>query len=468
LYVGSTTAATLPNDNPAGIAIDASGNLYLGYKYNKPRKIDAATQAITQLGAGCTFDGTTAVGDGGAISTFKFARTAGITFDKVNNVLYLADSKSFRVRKLDFTSDLVSTYVGNGTPGTAPLTDDVAATSTSTLNSFVGLSVDKAGNLYIIDKTGGKIRKVDYITKVISSVVTGLSGGNMSELFVNPNAQEYYTTNKFNGNAVLKTTGDVALHVPGAPGSLATSALGSTTATLTWTASGTTGETYEIFKDGNSIGTTANGVLTYDATVLTPGATYSFVVKSVLSTYNASTSPLSVTTTGGSASAPGAPTITLVDAGGNVSFDAPVSDGGSAITGYVVNTYEAAVLKGSTVIALPSSPYTINAASLVKDHLYTFTVTATNAIGTSVESTPSTEITASISTAVYNMELNAAIIAKTSNGIAIQLNGMSSIELYSANGSLIEKTKTAGTYSRSLNNGMYIICINGKASKFVK
>ncbi|MFZ4723898.1 MAG: fibronectin type III domain-containing protein, partial [Paludibacter sp.] len=168
------------------------------------------------------------------------------------------------------------------------------------------------------------------------------------------------------------------------------------------------------------------------------------------------------------ATAPGAPTITLVDAGGNVTFDAPVSDGGSAITGYVVNTYEAAVLKGSTVITLPSAPYTIKATALVKDHLYTFTVTATNAIGTSVESAPSAEITASIGTEFNNTELNAAVIAKTVSGIAVQLAGESNIELYNANGSLIEKTKTAGMYSRALNNGMYIIRVNGKASKFVK
>jgi len=42
------------------------------------------------------------------------------------------------------------------------------------------------------------------------------------------------------------------------------------------------------------------------------------------------------------------------------------------------------------------------------------------------------------------------------------------VELYTINGMLIEKTKTSGTYSRTLNEGMYILCINGKATKFVK
>ena len=53
-------------------------------------------------------------------------------------------------------------------------------------------------------------------------------------------------------------------------------------------------------------------------------------------------------------------------------------------------------------------------------------------------------------------------------GIALLLQGESNIELYSINGMLIEKTRTSGMYTRKLSNGMYIICINGKASKFVK
>jgi len=40
--------------------------------------------------------------------------------------------------------------------------------------------------------------------------------------------------------------------------------------------------------------------------------------------------------------------------------------------------------------------------------------------------------------------------------------------LYSINGMLIEKTKVSGTYSHDLNNGMYIIRVNGKATKFIK
>jgi hypothetical protein len=59
-------------------------------------------------------------------------------------------------------------------------------------------------------------------------------------------------------------------------------------------------------------------------------------------------------------------------------------------------------------------------------------------------------------------------IANTTKGISVELNGESAIELYSLNGLLIEKTKAYGIYNRSLKSGMYILSVNGKATKFVK
>lgn len=59
-------------------------------------------------------------------------------------------------------------------------------------------------------------------------------------------------------------------------------------------------------------------------------------------------------------------------------------------------------------------------------------------------------------------------LMRTATGIRVELTEPASIELYNINGSLIEKTKATGTYTRDLNNGIYIIRINGKSTKFVK
>jgi hypothetical protein len=70
-------------------------------------------------------------------------------------------------------------------------------------------------------------------------------------------------------------------------------------------------------------------------------------------------------------------------------------------------------------------------------------------------------------TSITTPEVTARIM-KTSSGIEVELDGEANIELYTINGILIEKTKTSGSYSRDLNSGIYIIRVNGKATKFIK
>jgi len=59
-------------------------------------------------------------------------------------------------------------------------------------------------------------------------------------------------------------------------------------------------------------------------------------------------------------------------------------------------------------------------------------------------------------------------ILRTTSGVEITLNRAATIELFSLSGQLIEKTTATGRYSRDLDNGMYIIRVNGEAVKFVK
>lgn len=70
-------------------------------------------------------------------------------------------------------------------------------------------------------------------------------------------------------------------------------------------------------------------------------------------------------------------------------------------------------------------------------------------------------------TGISNQQI-ASAIRSTITGIQVQLNGSSDIEIYTANGLLIDKTRANGVYNRSLRNGVYIVTIDGKATKFVK
>ncbi|MES2787677.1 MAG: sialate O-acetylesterase, partial [Pseudomonadota bacterium] len=90
--------------------------------------------------------------------------------------------------------------------------------------------------------------------------------------------------------------------------------------------------------------------------------------------------------------APGAPTIGTATAGNasaSIAFSAPASNGGSAITGYTL-TSSPGGLTGTGA----SSPIVV--AGLTNGTPYTFTATATNAIGTSAASAASNSVTPSV------------------------------------------------------------------------
>ena len=79
-------------------------------------------------------------------------------------------------------------------------------------------------------------------------------------------------------------------------------------------------------------------------------------------------------------------TATAGNAQATVTFTAPVSNGGSAITGYTVTSSPGGITGTGT-----ASPITVT--GLTNGTAYTFTVTATNAIGTSVASSASNSVT---------------------------------------------------------------------------
>ena len=59
-------------------------------------------------------------------------------------------------------------------------------------------------------------------------------------------------------------------------------------------------------------------------------------------------------------------------------------------------------------------------------------------------------------------------IIRTKTGIEVILDKQSSVELYNVNGMLMDKSIVNGNYNHTLKNGVYIVRINGIATKFVK
>jgi predicted RNA-binding protein with TRAM domain len=137
-------------------------------------------------------------------------------------------------------------------------------------------------------------------------------------------------------------------------------------------------------KPGGITGTGAGSPIT--VTGLTNGTAYTFTVTATneIGTGPASKPSGKVTPVG----APGAPTGVTAKAGhdqATVSFKAPASNGGSAITGYTVTSSLRQIAKGH------ASPITVK--GLKNGTTYTFTVTATNKAGTGQASIASSPVT---------------------------------------------------------------------------
>ncbi len=186
--------------------------------------------------------------------------------------------------------------------------------------------------------------------------------------------------------------------VPGTPAA-PTATAGITSATVTWTApasnnSPITGYIVTPYLNGvaqapQSYGATAT---TQTLTGLTAGASYTFTVAAVNAIGTGSASPQSAAVV--PYALPGAPTIGSVSAGDSaatVNWTAPASNGGSAITGYVVTPYIAGVAQ--TAQTFSSAATTETVTGLTPGTSYTFKVAAVNAAGTGPASAASAAVT---------------------------------------------------------------------------
>jgi serine/threonine protein kinase, bacterial len=193
--VGAAASFRYPN----GIAVDATGNVFVGDTDNNViRKITPDGTVTTFAGGGNTGDSGATGGDGsgadgiarsgtlvvgvlvdstplagaqdgvGAVASFR--RPFGVALDAAGN-LYVADTGNNLIRKIT-AGRLVSHLAGSGAPGSRDGTGDSA--------SFSGpgaLAVDGSGNIFVADSNNNLIRKVTAGAVVTTIAGTGAVGG---------------------------------------------------------------------------------------------------------------------------------------------------------------------------------------------------------------------------------------------------------------------------------------------------
>jgi trimeric autotransporter adhesin len=163
---GLATAAKL--GSPYAIALDDSGNVYINDQVNvRIRKIYKSSGKIYTI-AGTGKTGYHGDGQGGDSATFN--QPEGIALDDSGNV-FVADRNNNVIRKIYHSNDSVYTVAGTGVAG---FSGDGGLADTATLNSPSSVAVDDSFHLYISDQLNGRIRKV--VAGVINTVAgTGLA-----------------------------------------------------------------------------------------------------------------------------------------------------------------------------------------------------------------------------------------------------------------------------------------------------
>jgi trimeric autotransporter adhesin len=164
-YTGDGGPATLASLNsPQGIAVDASGNIYVAdMNNNRIRMVTKSTGLITTVAGG---GDSARTGDGGQAITAYLASPHGIAVDASGN-LYISQLFGDRVRKVTKSTGFITTVVGTGKYG---YSGDGGLATSATLSRPWGVAVDALGNIYVAEEMNHRIRKVTQSTGVITTV----------------------------------------------------------------------------------------------------------------------------------------------------------------------------------------------------------------------------------------------------------------------------------------------------------
>jgi sugar lactone lactonase YvrE len=308
---------------PKGIAVDTAGNVYVSDTDNSTlRKVTAAGVVTTLAGAA----GQTGSADGAGASA-RLSYPAGLAVDSSGNV-YVADFDNSTIRKVS-PGGSVSTFAGSaGVSGSADGQGGAAQ-----FNHPSGVTVDGAGNVYVIDTSNQTVREISPGGSVSTLAGTPGIGGHADG--TGAAARFFYPAgiaSTASGTVYIADTGNHSIRAMDSPGVVGTLA-------------GSVGI------EGSANGTGSQALFSYPCGIANAGSGFLYVADTNNNLIREVTTGGEVTTLAGSAGLPGSadgagaaaqfnsPTAVAVDGNGNVyvadqgnSTVRKVSPGGSVTT----------------------------------------------------------------------------------------------------------------------------------------
>jgi len=316
----------------------------------------------------------------------------------------------------------------------------------------------------------GALYVLRYSTSYVPSQNIG-TGGGLYKIVYNSTAHPY---NNSCYTPFVATVGPVgAASVPNVPTG-ATGVAGNGQASLSWTAptvngnSSITSYTATSTQDTSKHCTTSGTSCT--ATGLANGTAYTFTVTATNSIGTSLVSAASNSITPASATVPGAPVITSAVPGNaqvTLNWTAPSSNGGATITAYTATSQQ------DTSKHCTTATTSCAVIGLTNGTPYTFTVTATNSVGTGPASTPSSSVTPLLppttpvintqpqGTTVISGSLASFTVAATGNGTLYYQWQKDGVNLVNSAGHLSGATTATLTDSSvaSTDTGTYTVLV---------
>ena len=172
-YSGDGGQATAAGLGPAqSVAVDAAGDLFISVG---DRVREVSNGVITTFAGNGTYGYS---GDSGQATAAELSSLEGVAIDAKGD-LFIADSYNGRIREVNHATGVITTVAGDG-----PLeySGDGGPATAAEMGPAVGVAVDAAGDLFIVDFGGNRIREVNHATGVITTVAgngtAGYSGDN--------------------------------------------------------------------------------------------------------------------------------------------------------------------------------------------------------------------------------------------------------------------------------------------------
>jgi hypothetical protein len=191
-YADGTGAAAMFN-RPSALCLDGQGNVYVAEAGNlRIRKITPAGTVSTIAGNGVagSVDGTG--------TTAQIDIPGGMCMDGLGNI-YFTQINFHGIRKIS-PAGVVSTFVGNSTAGFADGTGSVAR-----FNEPGSPVVDVHGNIYVSDFKNARIRKIT-AGGVVTTVVQRANENEMHNIAIDENENFYIVQGDINKTLVVKAT----------------------------------------------------------------------------------------------------------------------------------------------------------------------------------------------------------------------------------------------------------------------